>query len=334
LLAGWAGPGTVVSPVRIGGSGWIADAPTKIADALDYFNHPATGGTTPAIEVEYYDSGKQALEAMLAGKVEFALAATVPLASALMTKSQAALEPVILASVALSNQSHVVVTASGGRIVEPADLEGRRVGMLRGTSAEYAWSRFVALHGVDPNSVEVVDMPVSSLVDATLAGSIDAAVLWDPWAARLQARLGDDGTVFSTRSLHTVNWLLLTRRSRLRESPAVADRVVRGLLRAVELIHHEPDRARRLHSELGGVPLEVLAPLEDKVIWNVGLDWSVLANMQAQFTWLRSKRHADGLAVPSPDRYLEPSVLARVAPERVHLPPYLYTGRRGNEERP
>lgn len=310
--------------MRIGGSGWIADAPTKVADGLGWFNERTNGPATPRIEVESFDSGKSALEALLAGRLDFALVATTPLAIALTRRPEPDVEPVILASVAISNQSHLVVASRDRGVESPDDLRGRRVGMPRGTSAEYAWSRFETLHGLEAGSVEVEDLEVASLARALLGGAIDAAVLWDPWAADLRGRLGDRASVFSTRSVHTVNWLLVAGRSRVREQPDVADRVLRGYLRAVDLIHRQPLRARRLHAERSSWSPEALAPLEEKVIWNVELDWSVLTNMHAQLRWLETERADGHRGTLPPKRYLEPAALERIAPEHVQLPPYLY----------
>ncbi|MDZ7769928.1 MAG: hypothetical protein U5K38_12990 [Woeseiaceae bacterium] len=107
LLLAFASPATAedTKPLRIAGSSWVADAPTKVADQLGAFNPP---GITPVIHVVNYDSGQQALASLLAGESDFALAASTPIASELL-RSAVAGEPestfVVLASVSLSNRT-------------------------------------------------------------------------------------------------------------------------------------------------------------------------------------------------------------------------------------
>lgn len=308
--------------VRIGGSDWVADAPTKVAAALALFDEPQGTQRSP-VEVVYFESGKESLEALLAGEVDFALLATTPLAIALVSEPPLAVEPVILASVALSNRTHVVVAAPERGIAAPADLAGRTVGLLGGTSAEFAWAQFAHLHGLEAASVTLLDMPVSALADAVVDGVVDAALLWHPWATELRRRLPGGGVVFSTRSVHTVSWLVVGTRRQVRASPELVERVLAGYLSAVDLIHRQPERARRLHAEAARPPLALLEELEERVIWSVGIDWSVLVNMHSQFTWL-GERRGTRFAIPPPHTYLEPGPLARLAPQSVRLPDYLY----------
>ncbi len=324
-------PGTPASETgaritRIAGSDWVVDAPTKVADALGYFN-PDDADSGDTIRVDHYHSGQEALQQLLRGEAEFALAATTPVAIALLGQVDAALavpEIVILASVGLSNQSHYIVAARDRGIKVPHDLLGKRIGLMRDTSGHYGWSRFAGFHGLADAAITLIDVPVDRHRNALHDGTVDAVVSWDPWAAGVRESLGDNAVTFSTRQVYTVNWLLLTRPDTARHLPVLTDRVLRGYLRAIELIRADPEQARRLHSQVGGVPVEALAQQDRHVIWNLGLNWSVLANMEAQFDWLATRPELADRPRPTPDRYLEGEPLARVAPRHLMLPPYLH----------
>lgn len=312
--------------MRIAGSDWVVDAPTKVAEALGHFN-PDDADSGGTIRVDYYNSGQEALRRLLNGEAEFALVATTPVAIALLEQTDTVpAEPdiVILASVGLSNQSHYVVAARDRGIKVPHDLIGKRIGLMKNTSGHYGWSQFAGFHGIDDAAVELVQVPVEQHASALRDGAVDAVVSWDPWAAGVRESLGDNAVNFSTRQVYTVNWLLITRLATARHDPALTDRVLRGYLRAIELIHADPERARQLHSEVGGVPVETLARQDRHVIWNLGLNWSVLANMEAQFDWLATRPELADRPRPTPDRYLEAEPLARVAPRHLMLPPYLH----------
>lgn len=311
---------------RVAGSGWIADTPTKVADALELFNPSDADDSTPRVRVDYYNSGQQALHHLLLGEAEFALTVSTPLAIALLEHARdgAVPEAVILATVSLSNQSHYIVANRSRGIETPADLNGKRIGVMFDTSAHFGWTQFTALHELAGEGIMLVDVPIDRQEDAMVGDLVDAVVTWDPWGDRIRRALGERGIRFSIRQIYTVDWLLVTRRDVVDRSPGLADRVVDGYRRAIELIDRDPVRARTLHSRIGGVPVETLEALERGTIWRLGLNWSALANMETQFHWLSERPDYAGIPPPGPNRYLEAGPLSRVAPERLSLPPFLY----------
>ena len=323
--------------VHIAGSAWVGDAPTWIADQSGLFNHGLADGE-PRIAIQLHGSGLEALEYLLEGKAEFALAATTPTALALAglldgTKGQPA--PIaVLASIALSNQSHYVVSPAGHGIQTPADLVGRRVAIMHGTSSHFGWTQFTAFHGLDDADIELINMPVADMAAGLKAGDIDAAVIWQPWDLSLRQALDDPVTILPMRMLYTINWLLLAHRDFISEHPDVAERVLRAYVKAIELIDSDPVRAAQLHSAAIGVEVDALAPLAERMLWRVSMNWSVLVNLGTQFEWLASWPSLSEIVTPQPRDYLFAQPLKRVAPELVTLPDYLLAAGQSAEDEP
>lgn len=321
-----ASPATAADPkpLRIAGSSWVADAPTKVADQLDAFNAP---GITPVIQVVNYDSGKEALASLLAGESEFALAASTPIANELLravVEGESESTFVVLASVSLSNRTHLIVANGTAGIQQPADLNGKRVGVMLDTSGHFGWQKFSEYHGLETDGITLVDLPVASMTSAFRDGRIDAAAIWQPWAFDLQSALGTDAKTFTTRHLYTVSWLLVTRRDVLARHPGSAERVLKGYLEATALIDADPRRARLLHARAHAMDPAMLEPLETGIMWALALDWSVLADLESQFSWIASRRGLDARSAPAPYQYIYARPLLNVAPQRVMLPAYLY----------
>ncbi|HEX7719479.1 MAG TPA: NrtA/SsuA/CpmA family ABC transporter substrate-binding protein [Woeseiaceae bacterium] len=319
-------------PLQIAGSGWVADAPTKIADQLGAFNEP---GILPEIKVVNYNSGKEALASLLAGATDFALAASTPVADALLQAASAGEREssfVVLASVSLSNRTHLIVANGAAGIDQPADLVGKRIGVMLDTSGHFGWHKFAEYHGLDAAAITLVDLPVASMTGAVLDGRIDAAAIWQPWADDLQSALGADAKTFSTRHMYTVSWLLVTRRDVLARHPDSAERILKGYLEATALIDADPKHARELHARANNLDPATLEPLEAGIIWSVVLDWSVLADLESQFSWIAERRSLDARSAPAPYHYLYASPLLNVAPSRVTLPYYLHAGQADGAE--
>lgn len=314
--------------IRLSGSSWIVDAPTKVADALDFFNTDSAGrALAPAIEVIYQGSGKESLHHLRAGEVDFALSATTPAALALMEQSlrggHSDKDIVILATVGLSNRSHYLVAHKGRDIRIAGDFRGKRVAVTLDSSGHFGWSQFCRVHSIDCDRVTLVDSPASNHESMLVAGDVDAAVTWEPWGERIRRTLGSDALVFTTRQLYTVNWLLVSRRQVVNSQPELVQRVVSAYGRAIDLIGRDPSRARELHARVEGIPASDLEPLEEGVFWRLGLGWSVLANMEAQMAWLKERPRFQGVQSPLPSAYLYGGALAGQASDALLLPPYL-----------
>lgn len=301
--------------LRLGGSEWIADAPTRIADQLGWFSETS---------MQQFPSGRDALTALLAGELEFALAAPTPVAAALLNTQSQEQMPIILASVAMSGQSHYIVTFNESGIETPADFSGKRLGLVQNSSAHYSWQRFADRNGLAEDDVELHDIRVDQHLQALLEQRVDAVVTWDPSGAALQQSLGPERIrIFPTRQLHTVNWLLITRNDVLQQHEAAITNLLATYANAISLIHNDPERARALQYQAGSAEPQELARLETGVIWRLALDWSVLTNLHEQLQWQRARLRPDRDILPAPGDYIRAAPLRRIAPDAVTIPDYL-----------
>lgn len=304
--------------VRLSGSSWVHDAPTRVALLSGYFAGPG-----PDVVVEQAVSGKASLQRLLEGRADFALVAATPVALALLQQDSLN-QPqdndlVVLASISSSSQTHHVLALKDRGILRPEDLRGRRVGLLSNSSAEYYWSQFSLFHGLQPAEVVVKDVGVKDMPELLKNGEIDAVVTWDPWVYRLERDLLEPTVRFSERQIFTLNWLLVSRRKTIEQSPEVCERILRGYLRAVRKLHEQPHHARQLQGYDSDLPESYLQALEDKIIFHLGLQWSVLLDIEQQLDWLIATHNINAATRPRPEHYLAPGPLERLAPERVMM---------------
>ncbi len=309
--------------VRIAGSTWIGDAPTRLADHLDLFNQ-GRKASEPRIEVLSFGSGSDAVAALMRGDAEFALGATTPVALALMGEMGGnSHRPVVLASLALSNRSHRIVVLPGTGINRPEDFEGRRVGVMMGTSSHFGWVHFSRYHGLDDSLVELVDLPASAMAEAMLNGQIDAAVIWDPWDVELSRASGETLVEFPLNAIYTVNWLLLANRQLAITKPKLLERVLRGYQDAIARMDSRSDETLKLLARLSDTDVDGFLVRSEGLLWRLGMNWSVLVSLGAQFDWLTSRSDLVQHSLPSPSEYLFGEPLRQLSPRLVTVPPYL-----------
>jgi len=311
--------------VRIAGSPWFGDAPTKVVSVGQFLRNQSHRTNIKVIDV---GSGLDAIDALLRGECEFALAAGAPVAIALLRAAASAsnqvLSPVVLASVGLAEGSHSLVIDASSGAAAPADLVGKRVAVMVGTSAHHGWSRFAQRHGLDEATVELVDVHVRDQANALETRRVDAVLSWTPWSERTAQQIGERARLFPIRQVAAVEWLLLSRASFIQDHPSVVSRVLIAYDKAIRFIHEEPDRARAMYTADTDLSDRAISELEESFAWRLNLDWPVLANLHRRFEWASSLDSAAGNGIPGPYRYLVGAPLKRLKPNSVHLPDYFF----------
>ncbi len=304
-------------PTRINGVMYLGDLPTVVADRRGLFERRNLQAT-----VSYELSGKRNLELLRAGGTDIALMALTPLVLDALADPDPGRpdDPVILASVVHSTRLNQVVTLAERGIEQPTDLSRRRVGFMKGTNAEFVWWLFAAYHGFDPNSSTTVDEPVDALMDAVASGGVDAAVIWEPWTSRLRERVGDRLRLFSGSNVYTAKWVVVALRSFVEHQPERASAVMAAYREAIEFIDREPGAAMRLYADHDDVPLEMLQQNWDALVYELSLDWSLIATLQQQMEWGRRAGYATSGIEPEVLPLLHPGPLHDVAPGAVSVP--------------
>ncbi|MDO8860349.1 ABC transporter substrate-binding protein [Haliea sp. E1-2-M8] len=307
--------------VIIAGSVTLGDAPTRLADQLGLF-----AGAGAEVEVTSYSSGAAALNELLQRRADFALTSAAPFAAALLQQEKTAVvdgeELVVLARISRSNNTHHVVVASADADFPPGQLVGRRIGVMPGTTSEYFWAGYAPLHGIAQADVQLALLDVDAMTAALRARDIDAAVVWDPWPRRIRDALGGELALLSDSRIDSMSWLLVTRRLMVEQHPQLCDGILRAYLRAEEIIHDDPARARGLEADASGLSLGYVQRLAGDFIFSLGLDWSLLSEINHHVAWRLAQAGGDSDFVFAPERYLAPEPLARVAPIRMLLPRY------------
>lgn len=305
------------APIRLAGVVYLGDLPTVVAEHEALF---AAQGLH--VVVEYNPSGKRNLEKLRAGETDFALMALTPLVLDRLadTTPGGADDPVILASLVHSTRLNQLVALAGAGIESPMDLRGRRVGLPKGTNAEFIWWVFRQYHGLGADAAEVQDLPVARIPDALVAGEIDAAVIWEPWTTRLADRPGVGLTTFPGANLYTAKWVLVTTRRMAREAPRRCAAMLAAYRQAVEHIEREPGKAIGIYGERMGLAADVLGRDWGLSSYDLNLDWSIIAALQEQLHWARLAGHGAGAGEVEVLELINAGPLRAVNPTAVGIP--------------
>ena len=202
-----------------------------------------------------FNSGSELNSAVASGSVHFGLGGSSTTVAAIAQEVPA--DVIWIYDIIGDNEALVVREGAG--VDSVADLSGLRVAAPFGATTHYHLLVALELNGVDPESVEVLDMAPADILAAWQRGDIDGAFVWEP---TLAAMLDIGGEVLvSSRTLAEEGFLTgdigIVYRGFAEEYPELVEQYVRNQVWAVELIRSDPDRAAAaVAEELGLTPKE------------------------------------------------------------------------------
>ena len=269
-----------------------------------------------SVDLLPFPSGKQAMEAMFAGKCALAAAAESPVAHHSLSRNDFS----VIAAIAISNSPERIVVRSDRGILAPANLSGRRIAVPEFTTAHYFLDMYLAANGLAPKDVTKVYLPAQDVIQAFRHGDVDAAAHWEPNIQTLAAEFGAKAKVLASPGLHINPFLLIGMRDYLNKNPASVERVLRALLRAERWTKDQPASAKALMARDCSASLE-----EIELIWSlndfrVSLDQSLLFILENAARWeIGLTPPAQRPTVPNYLDFIDVGGLKKVKPELVTI---------------
>lgn len=215
LLAGCGGAGT---RLRIGyqpnGVLLAAKQRLDIGRAL---------GPLARVQWTPYASGATLIDGLSVGRIDMGGTGDTP---PLVAQSEGA-HVVAIAAQPVSGAAAAILVPADSKLATPADLRGKRLAWLRGSSAQRFVTRALLTAGIDMASVEAINLAPAAAAAAFRSGAIDAWAVWDPWFAEFQeagARVLVDGD-----PLAASNSFILANADYARDHPGLLTRALDAL---------------------------------------------------------------------------------------------------------
>lgn len=259
--------------------------------------------------------GRDALALLRDGKADVAVAFETPLLRAALEDDRLR----VLTRLHTSTSNTRLVSRADAGILGFADLAGKRIGLARGTNAEFFVDVAVSVGGVDAGAVVETDLRPADAVAALGRGELDAAVLSDPYAARAEQLLGPAARTLET-SLYAEASLLITRADVLAANTPALRALLRGLVCAERELRARPEETTALVvARFPEQPPAAVAAQLARVTREVGLDNVLLDVLRRERDWLVASTPA--ATAPDLRALVAADLLDAVDPESVTLLP-------------
>lgn len=200
-------------------------------------------------------------------------------------------------------------------IQEPQDLEGRVVAIQEGGVSQYYFERYVEVHGLDRESIEVKAIAQPDMVSAFARGDMDAYFITEPAltlgveareGAHILARSEDD-------DVYVLHAYMIFAPDLYNDVPR-AEAAVRALLDAVEFINTNKDEAVTITADWTQLEEEQTRTIMDRIDFNFQWTEDDAAHIQSIGSWMVENELIE--SEPQWDKFVQVQFLKTVAPDK------------------
>lgn len=257
--------------------------------------------------------GKAALADLLRGQADLAVAADVPVVVEVLKAAPLS----IVASVASASNELAVLARVDRGVRGPGDLRGRKIGVTLGTSGEYFLWAFLVRHRIAPESLQLVDLAPSGLIDALRNGRVDAVAAWQPVRHMAEAAFGETLVSLHAPDAYAQRYVLVGRSEYVQAKQQALRRLLYALTEAESFTHAQPQQAKADLAELIKLSPEGLDPSWRDLTFEVGQQQAQLVTLEDVATWAMARGYAPVQPMPNFLSHLALDPLLAIAPERV-----------------
>ncbi|MFL5263619.1 MAG: ABC transporter substrate-binding protein [Anaeromyxobacteraceae bacterium] len=261
-----------------------------------------------------FPTGKDALAAALAGKVDAAAAYETPIVFEAFKGAPLR----ILTTLHTSTRSMAVVARADRGVKGASDLAGRRVGVARGTNAEFFLRTILASSGLRWDDAQIVDVTVADFGTALASGRVDALATWSPFVERVARDLGPDRATVLHSDVYAEVSMLVAPADVLAARRTALAALLRALARAERVAAERPDAAfAAVRARLPDGELAEARQSWEHISPRLGISNALVASLRSEAEWLVAEGVAN--AVPDFRPLLVPELLDAIDPEAVTL---------------
>lgn len=256
-------------------------APFYVAQAESFFEKESPDAT---FKYTAFDSPPSVLESLATGRVDFIFMAEPPALVAAASGIDAR-----IAMNGVSLEQEILVTTDGG-LNDISELDGKRIGVVAGTSSHYALIKILNEADIDPASIEILDLSPPDAQAAFESGSIDAWAIWPPHVQQQQIQ-GTGKTLAASEA--RINSLVIVRGQFAEEHPETYRQVLAAIAKAKKFIGENPDKAKQIVAEAISIDPAVIDLAWPKHDFSASLTGDVLADIQNKSDFLLDRGFID-----------------------------------------
>ena len=306
----WSALPALAQPLVVGVSRSSLSLPLFVADSQGYF-------AAEGVQVRLREclGGQRCIKLVFDGEVQVGTASELPVMFNAFDRRDFA----VIATFVSSDRDIKLVARKSAGITGPRDLTGKRIGMVKGTSAQYFLDAYLLFNGIEPARVTLVPLAPEQVPQALARREVDVVAIWEPFAYLAKTLLGADAMVMDSPRIYTETFNLVVLRSLAAAREADLVKMLRAIERAQQFIRQQPGQAQAILKERIHVDQGFIDATWGDFDYRLGLDQSLVSTLEGQARWAQREGHVQAdLKPPTFLEFVQSAALRQAAPASVN----------------
>lgn len=266
------------------------------------------------LEVALIDcvGGTRCLRQLRDGKADLATTSEMPVVLQAFAQPDVA----IIATLVHASDNLKLIARRASGVTRSEELDGRRVGVIAGTAAQYLLETHLLNIGVDPRRVATVALQPEDTLAALKSGRIDAVAVWEPFGYAALHGADAVGLRLPFSGSYIESYNLVARRALFVHDDELA-RLLRAIERAEEFIAARPAEAQAILRQQLGLDQAFVDWVWPGLGFRLSLDQALVSTMEGEARWAQREGHVAGGSRPNVLTLIHAAPLKAVRPDAV-----------------
>jgi len=266
------------------------------------------------VTIKQYDTGLSAVNSLLKGETDLSTGSEY----VFVGKALDAEKILITGNIANFDNEYLIAKKDRG-IGNISDLKGKKIGVAKKTTNDFFLGRFLYLHGIDVNDVQIIDVKPQLMADAIAKGTVDAVLVWEPYANVIEKQLGVNALVWPGQSGQHKYWLVICRNDTATQNPALIEKMLRSFHQAEDYAYNHPAEAKAMIKNYTHYEDPLLEKFLQSTQLTLSLDQSLVTAMEDETRWMIANNLTNATTVPDFRKYMYTNGLQNIKPGSVNI---------------
>lgn len=267
------------------------------------------------VTIKIFQTGPMGIEQLQAGQIDIAYVADFVLVGEIF-KGHKSLR--CLGSIAAADIVDLMALKDRG-IRQPGDLEGKRIGVARGTIAEFFLGRFLTFNHLTLKDVEISYLRPDEMAEALAKGLVDAVMVWDPVTYDIIKQLGGRIINWPGQSNQKFYNVLVSTDKFIQSNSSALEKLFRALSQAEIFIKNNRDESLDIIAKQISLDKSVFKADWLNSDYELSFDQSLLIAMEDEARWIIKNKLTEHTRLPNFLNYCCVEPLAKVNPKAVKV---------------
>ena len=295
--------------ISIGATLLESTSPLFVAEEKNFF---AENGLN--VTIKYYDVGLDAVNDQLAGKVDMALCAEYILVGKALNNEKLQ----TIGSIAKTDFASIVARKDHG-IENVHDLQGKKIGVVRGTVMEYYFGQFLELNGMNISDVNLVNITLANSADVLINGDVDAIISFPPYVETAEQQLGNNAVIWPGQSIQSLYGIVTCTNNWIIQHPETVNRFLKAISQTDNFIIQHPVESRAIVQKTMNFTQDYMTKVWARNEFSLSLDQSLVTAMENEARWMINSNLTSQTMVPNFINYIYFNGLTTVKPDSVNI---------------